>query len=69
MNKQKTVQDFIDILNSLPESRKELPLYILCPNKEDMVFPCIKMGWNDVSEMLRKQVDYMVIDWNNHNIH
>jgi hypothetical protein len=59
---EKTINDFIQELQSISEDKRKLPLVIDCPNGIE-TSPTIKMRWDDPFEILSKDPDRMVITW------
>lgn len=57
-----TINQFIKELQRISPEKRELPLKVVCPNGE-LAVPCIKMMWNDQTEMLQKGPDKMLITW------
>jgi len=58
----KTTNDFIKELQSISESKRNLPLVIYCPNGLE-VYPVIKMGWENPMNMFTEKPNKMVITY------
>jgi hypothetical protein len=56
----KTINDFIQELQSISPAKRELPLVIDCQNGLQ-VEPIVKMRWDDQYTIISQQPDKMVI--------